>query len=819
MRKWVIAGIALFTLCAAVLIAVLNINSLIKRNRAYLLARAEEALGRKITAGDIELTLWSGVGLRVKDFAIADHPGFSAGDFVRARDAQIHLKLLPLFRRDFEVKNVLLHDPVITIIRNPAGVFNFASMGKREEKEKPEKTERKTEKSDRPGDLRIALADVSNGELIYRDHKERTQLHLKQIDLAVKDGGPETPVLVRLQAAVFGNKRNLKLASKIGPIQAADWRHVPVDGEISFDPLDLTQLQAGVPSIRAALPKEWSAAGLLAVKYLKLKGTVENLHFNGTVDGTSAAIAYGTTFRKPPGVALEIAAEGQYVKDTLHIRQGDVRLQRTEASTKGEINFGSVPAVSLSLNSKPSSLTGLDQIFPVLEGYQLSGDAAAHATFRGKIGKGMEPNIDGNLTLSGVSATPPQFSQPVKDLNARVAFSGGRASIRDASVTVGVSKIQWSGLIESFSPLRLSYNLSTPELRPADFQSAPPEARRADVLKNLTSQGSLAMQGDRLTLEAKIGSSEGGLFKLPYQRLETNVAVTDKIVNVRGLRVNALRGALLADAEYVMAEVPRFTVTSKIQGIDLNESYRSLTAQAQRDIQGRLNADVKLAGNGRSWEEIKPNLRGGGEAEVMDGALLDFNLADAALSATGIPGMKNFISAQVRKKYPETFESKDTKFKQLKARFDVAGGRVNVKDLRVMAADYSMQGDGWVDFERRVEFRSSLILSQRLSADLAQSAREIKFLFNEQSQFSMPLTVSGTLPNVKTRPDANYLAKALQRGFLGQGVEQLERRLFGRKDPAPEKTDEQPADEPKKRKKRDTEDLIRKGLENLFRRN
>jgi len=81
MRKWVIAGIALTAVFLAILIAVLNVNSIIKRNRAYLLARAEEAIGRKISAGDIELTLWGGVGLRVNDLAIADDPRFSGGDF------------------------------------------------------------------------------------------------------------------------------------------------------------------------------------------------------------------------------------------------------------------------------------------------------------------------------------------------------------------------------------------------------------------------------------------------------------------------------------------------------------------------------------------------------------------------------------------------------------------------------------------------------------------------------------------------------------------------------------------------------------------
>jgi uncharacterized protein involved in outer membrane biogenesis len=819
MRKWVIAGIALLAICAAVLIAILNINSVIDRNRGYLLARAEEALGRKISAGDIQLTLWGGVGLRVKDFAISDDPAFSGGHFVRTRDAQVHLKLLPLFRGKFEVKNVVLHDPVISILRNSAGVFNFASMGAGEEKERREKSQRKGEKRDRSGDLRIALADLSNGELIYRDQKERMQLNLKRIDLTVKDGGSEKPAWVGLEAAVFGDKRNLKLESRIGPLQGSDWRQVPVDGEFSFDPLDLTRLQAAIPSIRSVFPKDMTASGLLVLKGIRLKGTVDNLSFQGKADATAAAIAFATAFRKPSGVPFEVIADAQYGDDTVRIRKADLKLHRIEATAKGEINFGGVPAVSLALDSKRSALTGLDQIFPFLEGYQLAGNVEAHTRMRGKIGKGSAPNVEGNLTLSGVSGTLPQLSQPVKELNAQVAFTGPRASVRDGSVIVGATKIGWSGVIESFSPLKLSYHVSSPELRPADFQRSVSEGRGTDVLKNFTSEGRLTMQAGRLALDAKVASSDGGLFNIPYQRLESGVAFADKVVTVRGLRVNALRGAVLGDGEYVLSEIPRFAATSKIQGIDLNESYRAFGAQADRDIRGRLNADVKLAGTGRDWEEIKTKLRGQGEAEVIDGALLDFNLADAALSATGIPGMKNIISPQVRKKYPETFESKDTKFKQLKAKLNASDGRVHVKDLIVVAADYSIQGDGWVDFDRRLEFRSSLMLSQRLSADLAQSVRELKFLFNEQNEFQMPFTVSGTLPNVKTRPDANYLARALQRGFVGQGVEQLERRLFGRKDSATEKKDEPAGDDPKKRKKRDTEELIRRGVESLFRRN
>jgi hypothetical protein len=390
--------------------------------------------------------------------------------------------------------------------------------------------------------------------------------------------------------------------------------------------------------------------------------------------------------------------------------------------------------------------------------------------------------------------------------------------IKDGSATLGGAKIRWSGAVESFTPLTASYALSTPELRPADFQSAPAEERRGDVLKNFTSEGSVTTQAGGLALQGKVRSSDGILYKIPYQRLDAGLAMSDKMISVRGLRMNALRGDLLADGEYLLGEAPRFTITSKLQGIDMSEGYRALNGEAQRDIQGRLNADVRLAGSGRRWEDIKAALRGQGDAEVVEGALLNFNLVDAALSGVGIPGAKNFINPQVRKKYPETFEAKDTKFKQLKTRFEVAAGRFEFKDTQVTAADYSAQGDGWADFDHRVEFKAVLMLSRRLSADLAQSAREIKYLFNEQNEFQMPFTVSGRLPNVKTRPDPNYLAKALQRGFVGQGVEQLERRLFGRKDSPPAANGDQPAEESEKRKKRQPEDLIRRGLEGLFKR-
>jgi hypothetical protein len=58
MRKWIIIGGVLFALCAIVVLALLNLNSLINRNKDYFLSQAEQALGRKVSVGDVGVTLW-----------------------------------------------------------------------------------------------------------------------------------------------------------------------------------------------------------------------------------------------------------------------------------------------------------------------------------------------------------------------------------------------------------------------------------------------------------------------------------------------------------------------------------------------------------------------------------------------------------------------------------------------------------------------------------------------------------------------------------------------------------------------------------------
>ena len=822
MRKWLIAGAVLLLLIVVALVALLNINALIARNKGYLIEQAERATGRKISVEDVKATLFSGIGARLTNFTMSDDPAYAAGDFIRAKDVQVVVKFWPLLRKSVEVKRVILHEPVIQIVRNPDGNFNFSTIGKKDKEKNAEQEKAKQESGPKQGQsaLLITLVDISDGNVHYLDKKDGGDLTAKQIDLKVEDFDFAKPFSVSLKASVYADKQNLTLTGRIGPLRSdGEFKEVPVEGRLDVDPLDMSQLNSALPKAKKSLPRALELSGVYRVKNLKFKGTLKDLAVSGEIEGINGAFRYGKTFQKAAGIPFNFSADAQYAGGKISIRNGRVKLHTLEVATAGDVQFGNVPALNLTFTSNPASLQGWDKIVPALSSYQLAGTMDVKATVRGKIGDGAMPQIQGTLSLTKASAKPPDFPKPIENLDMKINFTGQRADISDMNLTLGRSHIRLTAAVEKFSPLTLSYKMSTPELWPADYSAALAEDRKGDVIRNLQSSGQFSMPSGDMVYQGKLSSADGTLYKVAYKGLDTTLTLADRVANIKSLNVNALSGALKMDGQYTFKQAtPEFSMSSKVQNIDVKELYTALDPKAERDIRGRLNANMKLSGSGKTWEAIKPTLRGQGDADVEQGAVLNFNVVDSTLTGvTGIPGLTNAINPSLRAKYPDMFTAKDTEFKELKANFDLADGRMNVKNLRMAAAEYIVQGNGWADFDRKVDFRATLSFSQRFSADLSQSTHEIKYLLNNQGQLEVPFALTGRMPNVKPKPDTRYLGQMVQRGFLKKGAEELQNRFLGGNPNSGTLKDDSTSDSGKK-KKSSTEDMIRRGLEGLFKR-
>ena len=293
MRKRIIGAVVL-AMSGVLVLTVLNVNFLVRRNKDYLIGQVEQALGRKITVDKIEVTL-TPVGARLVNFAMADDPAFSADAFLRAKDLQVDLRLLPLLIGQFRLKRLVLESPVITIVRDARGQYNFASNA-RNEKSDRDSADSSKNASDRKQDSQLFLVaslNVSDGTLRYRDLKNGSELTATQINLKVNDFEWDEPFDIQLEAAVMAAKHNLKFKSRVGPIAGnRDYRDVPLDGDIRADALDLGKVNNAMPQLRKALPKALRFDGVYTIKDLKFKGTLNNLSLKGAVTGTDASFRF-----------------------------------------------------------------------------------------------------------------------------------------------------------------------------------------------------------------------------------------------------------------------------------------------------------------------------------------------------------------------------------------------------------------------------------------------------------------------------------------------------------------------------------------------
>jgi hypothetical protein len=504
--------------------------------------------------------------------------------------------------------------------------------------------------------------------------------------------------------------------------------------------------------------------------------------------------------------------------------------RRQNLNVKGRAGpLGSKPDVNnlpfeADLDLEPVPLANLQKTIPGFKqrlprGLDLAGAVGSKSHFSGRLGTGALPRIDGTLHLSDVSARIPQLPQPITDVNAKIRFTGKSAELPETSFRVGKSEVRLAAKVTSFAPLTLRYRLSAPELSLADFRTTASGRKKPEIVKDVKSEGTVLIQNGALSHRGSLSSPSGTIVDSDYTNLQTSTSFAGRVLTIESLSLRAFGGSLKANGRYDMRESdPRFAAATSIKAMDLTQIFRSLLPTAPQNIQGLLNMDLDVTGAGKEWETIKQAIKGQGKAEVTNGVLLDVNLAESVVSGTGIPGVINLIPADIKRKYPATFSSKNTEFKQMRGSAIISNGRAHTEDLVVSAAEFETQGQGWFAFDRTVDFRGSLFLSEQLSRDIISRAKQTKNLANGQGQIEIPYTLSGKLPGAKPRPDLGYVARAMQKGTLERGLESLFQRKSRRRgsDAAPFR-EETPYGS-QQRGPRGPVDEIRRGLEELFRR-
>jgi len=142
----VVVVVAIIIVAALVFAATFDVN----RYRATIQSELENRLGRKVTLGDMHLSVFP-PRFRVLNISISDDPRFSTQKpFVQAQQLDVSVKLLPLLTKSVQIDSLGLKRPSVELIKNKQGVWNFVSLGSNPKPAPGEPASRTPKQASRP---------------------------------------------------------------------------------------------------------------------------------------------------------------------------------------------------------------------------------------------------------------------------------------------------------------------------------------------------------------------------------------------------------------------------------------------------------------------------------------------------------------------------------------------------------------------------------------------------------------------------------------------------------------------------------------------
>ena len=336
------------------------------------------ALGRKVTVGNLSLSLLSG-GVGADNIAIADDPQFSSTPFVQAKSLKVGVELMPLiFSRTLNVTDVTLNEPQISLVKSANGEkWNFSSLGAtpsasgasapspapktapsaKPTPANPPSGEGSSSASTTQSNLSVAKLNVNNGRLtVSQANSSQPQRVYSAVNVTVTNFSLTSSFPFEMTADLPSGG-TLKLTGNAGPIDAGNAEQTPLHAKISVQHMNLAASGFIDP-----------AAGIAGIADLNgnLDSDGHHAKLNGTLKATNLQVVQkGSPAGQP--VNLTFAVVHDLVKESGDLTQGDIAMGKAVAHLTGTYDaHGKVTVVNLKLNGQNMPVDDLEAMLPAV---------------------------------------------------------------------------------------------------------------------------------------------------------------------------------------------------------------------------------------------------------------------------------------------------------------------------------------------------------------------------------------------------------------------------------------------------------------------
>jgi AsmA protein len=420
MRRFgIIFGIILLVV---VVVAVFAATFDVNKYRGSIQSQLEKRLGRPVVLGDMSLSFFP-PRFRVQNLAITDDPRFSPdAPFIKAQELDVAVKLLPLLHKQFEIDSLTLQRPSVTLIKNTAGMWNFASLGHPEDTGRPQSGAQppgRTVPSSQPAapqpstqsgqQFSLGTLSIHDGQISFLDQQQsKTPMLYDHIDLTLTNFAPNQAFTLDAAAHMAGaGSEEVRIQGDGGPLVREQPATTPFRGTLNLKQVGVADLAkflnspalAGTDGILTGQTKIHNERGKLTVQG---ETNVQSGKIKGMELGYPIVAHYDLTDDLP--------------EDMIAIRSLILKLGTTPLQMSGTVNAKPTPPqIALKLNANNVSLAEAAKLLAA-SGVALSPGTTATGTANLNIearGAANKPTLNGTMTASNIQMTGKEIVQPI----------------------------------------------------------------------------------------------------------------------------------------------------------------------------------------------------------------------------------------------------------------------------------------------------------------------------------------------------------------------------------------------------------------------
>ena len=321
--------------------------------RPLIEEKGSAALGRKVQLGDLSLSLLSG-SLSAENLSIGDDPKFSSAPFLTAKSLKVGVELMPLiFSKTLNITGVTIDTPQVALLHNPAGVWNFSSLGgpaaKAQAKQPP------AQKATAP-ELSIAKLELKNGKITVGATNSQKRSTYNNLNITASDVSMASKFPVTVTADLPDGGK-FKLDGAAGPVDQEDTSLTPLDAKLAVSSLNL-----------ASTGFLDSSAGLGGV--VDLDGTLTSqggqAETKGNVKLSKALLVAGGSPARVP-VTVNFGTKYNLRKNTGVLNPSTLKIGSAAARLGGTYDTsGEATVVKITMGAKDMPAKDLEAFLPAL---------------------------------------------------------------------------------------------------------------------------------------------------------------------------------------------------------------------------------------------------------------------------------------------------------------------------------------------------------------------------------------------------------------------------------------------------------------------